>query len=358
MKKPVKLTFFILLSNFIWLSARSPWRPQDPLEPEIITRWVGDTKTYHLHDHYLELYPIFSKFDKKYFMNHLLPDGPITFRLNPSKSVKGECLKELIEEVLQDLNQEKKEFNHFKVLKKADYNFRLKSGLIILKFNEYPFVLKLLLKTPETFVKQSEGLNPKFFFRMGGGINRHLSNFTRIKNLEEIRKKIDADACWSSRIDTPRKWFWLPENPRWIEVRSKNIGPRTEEVTELPAIYGIIADAIDGECFSLWNPDERKLALEFSHYVGNRVDSHVDNFMRERCTNKIVLVDTEHFPTMIGLKKPLRYKNYFSWYSQLSWKCVCDNFGRHKKLRRDLQRKPVREVCPIIYESDDSIRSS
>ena len=147
------------------------------------------------------------------------------------------------------------------MLKDSDFNSRSVSGLIILKFKEYPFVLKLFIKTPETFVKPlSEGMIPRFFFRMGGGINRHLSGFTRVKNLEEIRKKIEANPEWNELIDTPRKWFWLPKNPRWIEVRSKNIGPSGELKTELPAMYGIVADFIENDkSFSLWNTEDREM---------------------------------------------------------------------------------------------------
>ena len=188
---------------------------------------------------------------------------------------------------------------------------------------------------------------PKFFFRMGGGINRHLSGFTRVKNLEAIRKKIEEDPYWKSIIDTPRKWFFLPRNPRWIELRSKNIGNSGELVTEIPAIYGIVADFIENDTtFTLFNAQDRAIALKFANYLENRVDAHVDNFMVEKSTGKIVLIDTEHFPTMVGLKDPIVYNNYPTWYAKLSGKCVKDIFLRSKKARRELQTNPRRELFP------------
>ncbi len=343
-----KTIFYIVISNFAVVLSRSPLRSQDALMPEIITRWPGSNKTYHLRDYCLEEYPIFHKFERDYFMDHLLPDEPISLRNKPDKTVNGSHLKELMEGLLKELAQKKKQFKHFKVLKESDFNSRSVSGLIIFKFKDYPFVLKLFIKTPETFVKPlSEGMIPRFFFRMGGGINRHLSGFTRVKNLEEIRKKIEANPEWNDLIDTPRKWFWLPQNPRWIEVRSKNIGPKGELKTELPAVYGIVADFIENDkSFSLWNAEDREISLRFAHYQDNRVDAHVDNFMVEKSTGIIVLIDTEHFPTMVGLNEPFEYEDYPQWYCKLSCKCFRDIFLRNKRKRRELQTHPRPQMYP------------
>ncbi len=345
--KAAELLLYIIFSNFSYdLLGRSPWRAQDPLKPELTTCWVDDRSTYfHVRDYCLEYHPLFSKFDRTYFMDHLLPDEDITFRIDTTKSVSGAHLKKLAQDVVEEIHQKKKSFTHFICIKKSNFNERTSSGLIILKYKDYPFVLKLFIKTPETFVKQSEGLNPVFFYRMGGGINRHLSGFTRVKNAEEIQKKIQEEPKWIERLDTPRKWFWLPKNPRWIELRGKNIGPDESPTTQLPAVYGIIADAIETKrVFSLRRTEDRKMALECVHYLGNRVDAHVDNFMIEKATGKILLVDTEHFPTMVGLKEPFHYDDYSSWYKQLINKCVKDIFGRHKKIRRELQLHPKREI--------------
>lgn len=342
-----KTVFYILLCNFIAILGRSPLRPQDPIMPEIITCWPGSSATHHLRDHCLEEHALFFKFDRDYFMDHLLPDEPIPFRLDHKKEVLGSQLKAQIEELLTELNNKKKKFKYFKVLKDSDFNTRSVSGLIILKFKEYPFVLKLFIKTPETFAKpHSEGIIPRFFFRMGGGINRHLSGFTRVKNLEDINKRIDQSPHWRELIDTPRKWFWLPKNPQWIEVRGKNIG-RCDRTIELPAIYGIIADFIENaKSFSIMNRDDRRISLDFANYCENRVDAHADNFMVEKSTGIIVLIDTEHFPTMVGLKEAFKYDNYPTWYMKLSAKCFRDIFLRTKKQRRELQLNPTREMHP------------
>lgn len=347
-----RLIIFFTITISILLDARSPLRPRDPLMPELITCWPGESKTYHLRDYCLERHALFQKFDKQYFMDHLLPDDCIPYRLEPDKCVMGSHLKDLVEELLVELSHQAKKYKHFKILKDSDFNTRVVSGLIIFRFKNYPFVLKLFIKTPETFARPfSEGLNPRFFFRMGGGINRHLSGFTRIKNLEEIDKKIDASPYWSALIDTPRKWFLLPKNPRWIELLGKNIGPGPELKTEIPAVYGIIADFIENDAsFSLMNSEDRQIALDFAHYLDNRVDAHVDNFMVEKSTGITVLIDTEHFPTMVGLKGKFHYDNYTQWYARLSGKCAKDIFLRTKQQRRNLQTHPTNELHPCFPE--------
>lgn len=326
-------------------SKRSIYRPEDPLMPEIITKWSDDCQEYHLKNSHLEEHALFTKFDHDYFMEHLLPKEFIYYRNNQDKSVLGSELDKLIEHLLTELNEHKTKFKHFKVLKNQDFNHKTISGLLIVKFKKYPFVLKLFIETPETFVKPfSKGWQPCCFFLMGGGINRYLSGFTRIKNLEAIKNQISNHPEWSDKLDVPRKWFWIPAQNRWFELHSKNIG-KEDRCLKLPSIYGIIADAINTrKNFSLLNKENRKLALELSFFLGSRIDPHIDNFMLEIETGKLIIVDTEHFPTMVGLKKPIYFRNYTSWYTQLSWKFFKDKFCRYKKLRRENQYNSVPEL--------------
>lgn len=63
--------------------------------------------------------------------------------------------------------------------------------------------------------------------------------------------------------------------------------------------------------------------------------------MIEKGTKKLVIVDTEHFPTVVGFRKrPPKCKNYTSWYLQLSSKCGKETFFRTKKERRAAQTVP------------------
>ena len=192
--------------------------------PEIITRWAGDTKTYRLAKYHLEEYSLFQLFDKDYFEKHLLPNTPVSYRYDQRKSVDPQILSDLIQGLLDEIKQEKNSFTNFSILQAKDYNFKNGKGLLIVKFNDYPFVVKLFIETPDSFVSPfDKGIEPIFFFFMGGGINRHMSGFTRLKNREIILKHL-AQSPWSDQIDIPRKWNWLPTNHKWIEISGKNIG--------------------------------------------------------------------------------------------------------------------------------------
>ncbi len=340
------ITFYLLIGNAAF-AGRSVWRPRDPNRPQISSRWSDGTESFTIRDHCLEFHAIFCKYDKKDFESHMLPEGPIKYR-NADTTVESTELSRMAQNVIKEIRAGKKTYTDFKVIKKADFNLKLASGLIILKYKKYPFILKLFLKTPKTFVSQSEGTIPRFFFRMGGGTNRHLAGFTRIPNLVHIKKRIAESTKWSKIIDTPRKWYWLPEEPTWIIVEGTNIGNNGPCSCTFPAVYGIIADAIDAErTFVLSSTEDCKFGLAFSRYIGNRMDAHVDNLLVERGTGKIVVIDTEHFPTMIGLKEPLEFNNYKSWYLQLSGMCFRANYGRHKKMRRDMQRSPRPELYTL-----------
>lgn len=332
---------FFLTNNYLVLFSRSLHRPIDTAMPEIITRWVDEKKTYHLRSYHLEYQPLFTKFEKEYFFSHLLPKEEISFRNDKNQKVSGEILSDLIEDLLSQVYRHKTKFKNFKILKNKDFNIKTVSGLLILKFKDYPFVVKLFIETPQTFVNPfSKGWQPSIFFVMGGGINRYLSGFTRVKNLEAIKEKLKSNPALAQKIDTPRKWFWVPKDPKWFEICGKNIGPK-DSCALLPSVYAIVADAINGaKNFSLLNKENRQFALEISNYLDNRLDPHIDNFMLEKETGKAVLVDTEHFPTMVGLTEHGKYKNYLNWYSTLSFKCFQDKFCRSKKYRRDLQKNP------------------
>ncbi len=353
--KYLPLLFFLIIGSVLQ-AQRSVLRPQDPLIPEIITRWTDETKTYHLRDYHLEEQALFTKFNKDYFFKHLLPKGPIYYRYDKNKKVSGKRLHMLAEHLVKEITDKKTTFTHFKVLKNEDFNGRTVSGTAIFKYKKYPFVLKLFIKTPETFVKPfSEGWVPSCFFIMGGGINRYLSGFTRIRNLELIKQKIDRSPYWSTRVDTPRKWFWTPTDGRWFELTGKNIGTKPLQTVILPSVYGIIADAIESEkTLSIFNKQERELALQLAHYLDNSIDAHADNFMVEKKTLMVVLIDTEHFPTMVGLKKPLIYDSYSSWYCQLAWKCLTDKLTHHRKYRRELQVNPA----PALLSYDNTTCNS
>ena len=167
---------------------------------------------------------------------------------------------------------------------------------------------------------------------MGGGVNRHLSGFTRIKNAEDFKDLINKNPYWQSRIDLPRKWFWLPNNTRWITIAGANIGKYKQISIDIPGTYCIVADAIDIErIMTLTNEDDRVESMALCNTVKFMIDPHIDNFIIERTTKKVVIIDTEHFPTIVGLKKDIgEYTSQAAWYIDLSCKAAHDIFFRDK----------------------------
>lgn len=337
MKKLVVMSLLLLCTI---LHTRSPHRKQDPFIPSILTKWQNSDQTYNLTYYHLQEKPYFHLFDQEHFFQHMLPCSPIAYR-HGNQTISGAYISELIEELIQEIQENKNEYTHFTVLKKRDFNKRDKTGLIIVKIKNHPFVVKLFMETPESFVYPlSKGFEPTCFFLMGGGVNRHLNGFTRIKNLLYLREKIQSDPQWARSVDFPRKWFWIPQAQKWIELKGVNIGatPDTPKHTTIPAIYAIICDYIDVErTFSLTHIEDRNTALELSNFFKQSIDPHINNYGIERNTGKIVPLDTEHFPTMVGYQEPPYCENYLQWYLKLSFKMLKDCIGTTKKERRALQ---------------------
>lgn len=332
----MKILMFCMSFFPFFISSYSIHRPYDPTVPLIKAAWEDGDEFWTLQESHLEEV-IFDRFDEQFFYDHLWPETGEILSRHKDQIIDAEIISTLLENCIEELGQcrlSKDHFDDFIILKKSDYNWQKASGLIIVKFKNYPLVAKIFCKTPETFVSPyDEGFVPACCFIVGGGVNRHLTGFTRIKNLENIRLKIESDPYWSTIIDMPRKWYWLPEKVRWFTVESDNISEEYKFM-RLPSVYVILADAIESDgCLRLWKKSNRKIALEISNFLDSNLDPHIDNFVVEKGTNKVVIIDTEHFPSMVGLRSPFRFKTYVSYYCNLTVKYLRDKFCRSKKDR-------------------------
>ncbi len=359
----LKILYILFFCNSLIQQApiygtRSIHRPKELWMPRIEVDWVGEsTKKNILLASHMESLQILKKFDKDFLLSRLLPEGNIEHRNNKEITTNGAELDLLINKLLLEIDARAKEYTDFIVLKNQDFNRKLRCGLAVLKFKKYPFVLKLFIERPESFIKPyAKGVQPYFFYFMGGGINRHLMGFTRIKNLEIIREQIKKDPYWSEIIDTPRKWFWLPKEPKYLELRAYNLNTIDEQIIQIPAIYALVADLItSNKELSLRSKTSRELGIKLSRVVGNRIDPHMGNFMLEDFSldssgqkiEKIVLIDTEHFPSLVGLKKPLEFDGYLSWYLQLIGKFTQEKFLRTKQYRKQFQINPPAEFLAL-----------
>src|SRR5207237_1126334 len=115
-------------------------------------------------------------YDQKHVDQNMLPMGEIQYRYDETKSISGSKLNELAKELVKEIKEGKKTFTHFKLLKGTNFNKSLSAGLLVLKFKDYPFVIKIFRETPKSFIKPfSKGWESAFLHVMGCGINRYLS---------------------------------------------------------------------------------------------------------------------------------------------------------------------------------------
>ena len=330
---------------------RSVYRPSSATLPEITTCWSDEPESrYRLKNSHLEPY-IFEVYDQDYLHAHQLP-AHVPMRNNVTQTLDTAPLIADLQDAVYHLltvNKKTKKLDNFVILKQTDYNYFKHTGLIVLKHKKHPFVIKLFMESPENFVKPfTRGIEECAFFVMGGGMNRYLAGFTRIANRNEIDKRIQSNRYWRNVLDTPRKWFWCPHDSRTIDIVGKHIGDQPQHV-RLPAMYAIICDEIRSDHgFSLLSKRDRRMTVAISQFVGIGVDPHINNFMIEKGTNKIVIIDTEHFPTLIGIKDDFQINDFITYYSGLFFRFMRKKLTYDKKSRLELQTRPKKPLFCYI----------
>lgn len=317
-------------------AGRSIHRPHDPKMPTLRVSWEGSDKSYVVKSYYLQEYPFFKVANLSYLMRHELPDAPISYRHDNQQVVNGLRIKQQIDQLINEIHKKKTKFTDFVLLQDKDFNRNSRCGLIVVKSKHYPFVVKLFMEHPESFINPyNKGIEPIFFYFMGGGVNRHLTGLTRIRNRELVLEKLAQSPTWKDRVDIPRKWFWLPAENRWMILKGYHIGSKEYQELKIPSVYCIIADAIEADRkFSLKSVDDRNLALELCNDIQLNIDPHITNFIIEKESKKLVIIDTEHFPTIVGLEARKTFPSYFAWYSHLVAKFCKDTLFTTKRERR------------------------
>lgn len=342
MKKIIALAlaFFALCPD---LAARSPFRKKDKDEPHVIIGWKGFKKGISRRN-WAYKKSLFTIFNHDYFYSHLLPKDFVSDANNPDVSFDSRVLNKLIEKLLKEIKKQKKEYTDFEILKDKNFNRKERCGLLIVKFKNYPFVLKLFMETPKTFINPyCKGFDNQFFFYMSGGMNRHIAGLTRVRNLQLVKEQVDAHPNWKNKIITPRKWYWIPKKPRWMEIRGYNIGNEKEVSTLMPGIYAIIADTLDTkEDAPLLSLQKRsELVMQLCMDLQLFVDPHGDNFVVKHNPEvgdyTISIVDTEHFPSLVGLKEQPFFNNHLEYYVYLGSKYFQDAFLQTKFDRKEAQ---------------------
>jgi len=337
--RKLKNIFLIITTSSNLLLGRSIYRELDHNLPKIELYSSANPKSkFYLVDSHIRLFPLFEAYNQPYLESRRLPIGLITYRNHPEQKIYGQALSNLLEQIVTQILAGQSEFSEFKILKKRDFNFKTKCGLIILKFKKYPFIAKLFMENPRSLSRPySKGILPMGMFVMGG-TNRHLNGFTRIKNMENIKNLIERNPAWRDYLSVPRKWFWTPQKNNWIHVKGFNIGGHSTINTKLPAIYAVIADEII--LAKNQPPSTSKRNLPLCQELNFAIDPNHNNFIIEKDTNKLALYDTEHFPTLIGeYYTPMKIcTTYVGWYVHLARKFLRERVFATKRYQEKRQK--------------------
>lgn len=351
-----------------FISARHPFRTHNP-DTTQVTVCCDGYKPATLYSERLRLYPLFS-FSSEDIRTYLIPHGPIHYRNDVSQSISGIKLGNLVARVVQEVREKKKIIKKAKettdctILRDKNFNYKTLHGLIILKCKQYPFVVKIFMENPQSFFDfHSTGIEPPFFFYMGGGANRHLTGITRIRNRALIQESLAMMPQWKNRIEMPRKWYWLPEQLNELTLIGRNIGGHQEIRASIPSLYAIIEDAMDinHETTRLSTRKKRHMIIALCNDLHIYIDPHPHNyaFIEDPLTKeiKIAIVDTEHFPTMAGIDTPITFKNHLGWYTYLSKNYLRRLYGQTKRDLKALQKQislvsihqPILAEAPVLH---------
>lgn len=337
--------FLFILSLSISNFSRDPRRPIDHNVPMIVvsstdqhqektwaarkSSYLSDKSHYVLRNNFLQLKPIMHGFNQEFFTANYLPNDIITFR-DKTGIVSSEILSNLASEVVEEIKVGQRHFTHFKILKDKDFNYDTLSGLIILKYKDYPFVIKISIEHPHSIVQPfSKSIEATGIFVVGGNL-RHLSNFTRISNLQKIKHMLSYNPFYLQCMDFPRKWYWAPKDIYQLKIEWH--WRDTTETVYLPSIYATISDFIYTEEQQPQN-ELNKLSMKVTTDVGFLIDPHAGNILIEQGTRKYVLLDTEDFRLMTGLNANMNATKYVGWYIELVNNALKSLYGRSKKER-------------------------
>lgn len=327
--------FFVFFCVTVIECRRSPFRKIDPLMPRLVTSSQKDPDIQFTHcDWFYYRNPIFTTFREADFFSNIVHEYPLVGRFEHNVVLPYTALSSMLETLVAEIKSGKRIYTHFILLKDKNFNHKKKCGLVILKFKEYPFVVKLFMENPKTLLNPfCKGFENRIFHFIGHGVNRHLAGPTRIYNLERLRKMLQKK---NYHVVLPRKWFWLPQDPEWIEITGYNIIPNKPISITIPGIYVIIADElkINPQYQMMQQSESNDIIMAFCNDVNVIVDPHSDNFIMQRDTNGtavISIVDTEHFPTLVGISEETTFSGHVQWYVSLAWKAINDLFLTSKK---------------------------
>lgn len=349
---------FLCMCIFTKINARSRFRTLSHPIPKItirmFTKNVAKKTVFYsevgvLESIHIRPWVYLTTYDKNYYKKKMFPCNKKIKLRNNKDSINSKDASEEINKAIQELMNVKRGNVPARsiILKDQDWNYSNHSGLVIVKLKNYPFVLKVYRETPYTFSRPfTKGIAPILFFRTGGGLTRHLSGLTRIPSSEIVYHYISRSEAWKDKVSLPRKWMWMPKKPSWLLISGKE---NFSFNAIIPSLYAIVCDEINIErSFSVFNEEDRQSSVTITNLLEGKLDNNISNFVIEKETQKIIIIDTEYFSTMLGLKEPIHWTSYYSWMSKLVFHSIYKVFGTHKKnLIRECKELPD---CFNVYK--------
>jgi hypothetical protein len=351
----MKKFYILLFYTLHGIYGRSVFRIDSTIPGIKVTDSKSPTEAYIQKDSHLTHDTFFKLYDHQYLLEKKLPKAPIIDYTCQSIKYSGETLDKHLQKLVQQVRSGKKTFHNFDIIKSSNFNDTLRCGLLILKHKKMPFVIKLFIEHPETLVHPTwKGIEPIFFFYMGG-VNRHFAGFTRIKNKEYINNWVENNEKWKGKVLVPRKWFWLPKDPKWILIEGENMRQDNEkEIIRIPGTYAIIADFFDYKECKKYKKERKNIIMQFCNDINMHVDPHEDNFIITKNYQNpddfyLAIIDTEHFPTMVGMdaSQKITFSSHTEWLWCLALKCVQDIYFTPKS-KRTQKKARAKNTSPIL----------
>lgn len=321
--------------------------------PEIAVQWTDNAaEQYAAKAEYFRP-EVFSMFDPAFVQEHLLPMGEITSR-NGRSTMQGSQLSDEIEQTITELRSGKRNLTYFTLIKDKEYHWKHFAGLIVLKSRNHPYVVKLFTENPATFLDaKAKGMQHAAMSRMSGGGNRYLAGFLRLKNLEQARQ-IASTVELPMVLDFPRKWYWLPTHNQTMTVMGRGFGSAKDDSysMQLPSVYAIVADWIETDVpLSYMRTKHRVDILNICHKFNFEIDPNIKNYRIEKGTNKLVLIDTEHYRSLLALNANIPTNSYVTMHLYVAGHALGKGLGSAKPrkiaLNKAVPATAVPELIPV-----------
>lgn len=311
-----------------YISSRSPLR-KSITTPKIVVSESNSSQSYARTSIHYKEDPIFTIFDAPFFYKHQIPKDGITYPQGDGV-ISHDAINEAITRIVDAVMADGLPLPGCSILRDSNFNYATKCGLLIVKLEAYPLVIKLFRETAHSFVQPlSKGLEPTSSFFMAGGSNRHITGLSRIPNRSHLLSIIENHPYWQSIVEIPRKWYWSPPEIDWLIIDGYHFKTAEHLQTKIPALYAVVADYMEVPIAASVPPEtQEEMIMDLCCTCALHLDPHLKNYIVYQPTPddhpKIIIVDTEDHQCMTGLNGNMTCSNYIAWYILLGSKFLCD----------------------------------